>query len=185
MGDVAGERCCWKQGKTPKLGLFDCEPGGVSCSPFLSLDFIVVVVSESSSFVCRALLLSRLRRLYRLSLDRQVPLVSSRRNRRTCHSKQLHTFRGSRFFVHSCRLASSIHHPPRLDVAFFLHLTDISDNVFSSPSQPKPFSRSSRQCRWAIPQLPCLHGAHFLSTNRRDAGSVARFPSPWCRFWGQ
>ena len=83
LGDVAGERCCWKQGKTPKLGLFDCKPGGVSCSPFLSLDFIVVVVSDSSSFVCRALLLSRLRRLYRLSLDRQVPLVSSRHIRRT------------------------------------------------------------------------------------------------------
>ena len=81
LDDVAGERCCWKQGKTPELGLFDC--GRVSCSPFLSLDFIVVVVSESSSFVCRALLLSRLRRLYRLSLDRQVPLVSSRHIRRT------------------------------------------------------------------------------------------------------
>lgn len=33
-------------GKTPG-GLFDCGPVGVRCSPFLSLDFIVVVASES------------------------------------------------------------------------------------------------------------------------------------------
>ena len=144
LGDVAGERCCWKQESDAGASLFDC--GRVSCSPFLSLDFIVVVVSESSSFVCRALLLSRLRRLYRLSLDRQVPLVSSRHIRRTL----------------SCPFASS---HSRLDVAYCNHFRNIysslllkslslplkqghiQDHVFSSrSSQPKPFPRPCWQC---------------------------------------
>ena len=54
LGDVAGERCCWKQESDAGASLFDC--GGMSCSPFLSLDFIVVVVTQSSKFRRRYLL---------------------------------------------------------------------------------------------------------------------------------